>query len=523
MNWKMIGNLIGLRYKLMWAKTRSRNGKIALFMAGYLLLVLILALLGAGGIGAAMVAVRSGKAGMVAKAALSGLYLQAFMGTLMLGFGMNAIFSETELRRYPLHASERRFARHLIGIVDPFWALVLVVELGLVFGLYLFGTASLLLGLTAVLLLLVSNYLLARAVGLLVDRMAQTQTGSTAMMAIVMLISFAPGVIAPSLKRNPGAASSILAALRFTPTFGAADAMTKTGMAAISGLLVVLAWLLVFAVALLAMERRPTERKAAETTDIPWDNRFDRFAALFGAANAPLVAHWLRFYARNTRFRTMYMMTLPLVAFITFNFARTGKPEAYFVAALGTFPILTYLGTSRISVNQFGYVGGGFRRYFLLPAGPGASLRAGSYASLLLGASMIPVGAIAWAALVPLPFDARMLFMLVGSALTGLFVFHGLGLWSTIFGPRKGNYSSGLGNDLSLMGNIVLFSCVLSGMFLPQILRKFAPAAVSPENWWIPIPLVLAAAAFYVISLRTTSALLHPRREQLMAIVEGRG
>ena len=45
MNTKLIGDLIGLRYKLMWAKTRTRNGKIALFLTGYLLLVLVIALL----------------------------------------------------------------------------------------------------------------------------------------------------------------------------------------------------------------------------------------------------------------------------------------------------------------------------------------------------------------------------------------------------------------------------------------------------------------------------------------------
>ena len=35
MNFQLIGELIGLRYKLMWAKTRTRNGKIALFLTGY--------------------------------------------------------------------------------------------------------------------------------------------------------------------------------------------------------------------------------------------------------------------------------------------------------------------------------------------------------------------------------------------------------------------------------------------------------------------------------------------------------
>ena len=40
MDFELIGTLIRLRYKLLWANTRTRNGKIALFFAGYLLLVM---------------------------------------------------------------------------------------------------------------------------------------------------------------------------------------------------------------------------------------------------------------------------------------------------------------------------------------------------------------------------------------------------------------------------------------------------------------------------------------------------
>ncbi len=45
MNTSLIGELVWLRYTLLWAKTRSRNGRIALFLAGYLLLVALIALL----------------------------------------------------------------------------------------------------------------------------------------------------------------------------------------------------------------------------------------------------------------------------------------------------------------------------------------------------------------------------------------------------------------------------------------------------------------------------------------------
>src|SRR5207302_159153 len=77
MNAALISELVGLRYKLLWAKTRSRNGRIALFLSGYLLLVLLLGLLGAGGIGAAIAAVKAGKTEFIAQAVLGGIFFQA--------------------------------------------------------------------------------------------------------------------------------------------------------------------------------------------------------------------------------------------------------------------------------------------------------------------------------------------------------------------------------------------------------------------------------------------------------------
>ncbi len=158
MNLRLIEQLIGLRYKLLWAKTRSRNGRIALFLAGYLLLVALLALLTTGGAGAAIYAIRSGKGEQIARAVLGAIYLEALLASNILGYGMTAIFSDLELRRYPLAAGERRLTRHLIGIVDPFWFLFLFLELGLAFGLYGAGAGSFWFGLVAVLLLFVSNY-----------------------------------------------------------------------------------------------------------------------------------------------------------------------------------------------------------------------------------------------------------------------------------------------------------------------------------------------------------------------------
>jgi hypothetical protein len=197
-------------------------------------------------------------------------------------------------------------------------------------------------------------------------------------------------------------------------------------------------------------------------------------------------------------------------------------PYGLLISALGTVPMATFLGTSRISVNQFGYVGGAFRRYFLLPTDPAATLRAASYAAVTIGASALPVALLAWVIFVPYPFDARMLAMLLCSGITGLFLLNGLGIWVTLFNPRKGNYQSNFGNDLSLGGNILLIGGMLVAMFLPRVLYKVQPSLVSPESWWMLVPLPVLAIAFYVTSLKSAGPVFISRREQLLAVVEGR-
>jgi hypothetical protein len=522
-NTKTIGDLIRLRYKLLWARTRTRNGKIALFFVGYLLFALVAALLGAGGLGAAILAVRSGKAELVAQIVLGSLFFQALMATVIMGFGMNAMFSETELRRYPVNALERRLARHLIAIIDPFWLLVVALELGLVAGLSALGAGSPGLGLIAVLLLFLCNYAFARVFGLVVDRAMQNKGGAAAVMVVVISALIAAGQLPRLIQHNPWIGEAALRVLRYTPPFGAAAAVTRGGMEAASGLLFIVLWLLGLGAALVALESRPPQRQRAETTAMSFDSPYDRLAAWFGAENGPLIAHWWRFYVRNSRFRVLTLLSLPLVGFLTYNFGMRRGGSNLFAAALSTFPILTFLGPSRITVNQFGYVGGGFRRYLLLPTDPAAALRAGSFASMLIGVPLIPLAAIAWVVLAPVQFDARMLFMLLAAAVTGLLVFHGLSLWATIFGARRGNYNQSLGNDLSLVGNIVVVGGIFTFLMVPQILAKLAPAVVAPDNWWIALLPVTAAIAFYLVSLRAATVLFRRRHEHLMAVVEGRG
>ena len=520
MNTPLIGQLVKLRYKLLWAKTRSRNGRIALFLAGYLLLLLLIALLTTGGFGAGLLALRSGKAEQIAQGVLAALFLEAVLAANILGFGMSAVFAESELRRYPLTAPDRRIARHLTGILDPFWFLFLALELGLAVGLYVMGAGSFWFGLVAVLLLFAANYLLARVVGLFIDQMMKRKGGPLVLMGLIMTLAFLPSVVAPLIQKNPAMVAEVVRRLHYTPPFGAAAAMIHPGLAGAYGLATIVAWILGLAALLVWLEKRPSKRQVTESVKIEWDSPFDRVGALFGPQMGPLVGHWLRFYGRNSRTRTMCLVSLPILGFVTWQTGQRMGPHSLFIAALGTLPMATFLGTSIIAMNQFGYVGGAFRRYFLLPTEPAATLRAASYAAVTIGASVLPIGLLAFAIFVP--FDARMLLMLLCTGLTGLFVLNGLGIWVTLFNPRKGDYNTNFGNDNSLGGNILLIGGMLVSISLPHLLFKVQPALVAPESWWMFLPLPVLALAFYLATLKSAGPVFVTRREKLLAIVEGR-
>ncbi len=522
MDTQLIGELVRLRYKLMWAKTRTRNGKMALFFAGYILLVMAIAILSAGGIGAGIVAVRTGKGYPVAAALLGGMFLQAVLASVLLGFGMSNIFSDSEMRRYPLRAGERLFVRHLIGILDPFWYLILALELGLALGMYAYGAGSFWLGLIAVLLLFVSNYLFARVTGLLVERLVSKKGGSTLLLALIVCMGMLPAMLRPQLKKNSHVLQPVIDVLRYSPPAGAAQAMTHWDAAAFGGLAILAAWIVSLTLVLAVLESRPMKARVSQTTKLSWDSPFERIGAWLGPENAILVGQWLRFYSRNNRFRTIYPLALPIIAFLVVFFPRQEPPESRFGVTLGAFAIAGFMGTVQFSVNLFGYLGGGFRRYMLLPTNPAAVLRTGSYTFLLLGCPLIPVATLILIFFAPISLDWHGVAMFVATAVTAMFVMNGIALWVTLLAPRRGNYNHSFGNDLSFGANVVVIGGVLLLLFGPRLLAKSWPDVVGPANWWVPLPLVLLAVMFYVVSLRRAERTFVTRRESLLALMEGR-
>jgi hypothetical protein len=522
-NATLIGELVRLRYKLLWAKTRSRNGRIALFVIGYLLFTAVAAIFSLGGFGAGMVAVKSGKGEALAQALLGGLFVQAILSANILGFGMSAVFADSELRRYPLTATDRRMARHLTGILDPFWFLFLVLDVALAFGMYVMGVGNFWMGLAGVLTMFVANYLAARIVAEFVDRLMKSKGGTPVLLLLVISLAMLPSAIGTAGPKALQIATGLLQRFWFTPPFGAAAAIIHADATGLAGVAINLIWIAALGLLLIALESRPATRQASAAVEVHWDSRFDRAGALFGPELGPLVGHWLRFYLRNGRTRALLAISLPLAAFLTYQAGHVSKsPHRLFVTALGSVSLLTFFGVSRIMVNQFGYVGGAFRRYFLLPVKPDAILRSASYAGLLIGAAMAPLGVIAFAAVVPDGRDPRALLMLLSTAFSGMFLLHGLGVWVTLYNPRKGNYNSTFGNDLSLGGNILLIGGMMTALILPNVVYHFARGLVAMDAWWGYPALPVLACAFYVSSLRAAGSRFAGRRERVLAIVEGR-
>jgi hypothetical protein len=522
MNLELIGILIRLRYRLLWAKTRTRNGKIALFFAGYFLLVMVGALFAAGGVGAGMTAIKSGKGSLLAGVLLTGVFAQAMLASVVLGFGMTTVFSETELRRYPLREWERRLTRHLIGIVDPFWLLFLLLDLGIALGLYLFGAGSFWLGLIAVLLLFVCNYAAARLLGALVERLMAKKGGSAILLVIVISLGVLPSLLQPLVHKNSPLLETIAQLWRATPAAAAGVAMTHMDMSGLSSLGVIFLWIGGFLAVLVFLERHPLKIAVVQATKITWGNPFDGIASLYGPKTGPLVAHWMRFYFRNNRFRTIYPLTIPLAAFLLYFFGRQKMGGSPFASALSAFLILGCIGTYQFAVNQFGYVGGGFRRFLLLPTEPAAAFRAGSLAFLTLSGALIPVGVVLWTIFSPTAFDVRALAMLTGASVTTLFFCHGVALWTSLLGPRRANFNMSLGNDLSFAGNIAVIGGMMTMLFLPRGLQAAFPGTITPQYWWIMVASAFAAAVFYFASLKSASTMFRGRREAMMVLLEGK-
>jgi hypothetical protein len=517
-------HLLGLRYRLLWAQARLRNGKFILYLLGGLLLCLAAVFMQLGGFGTATALLRSDRAEMATGIILCTFYGNAILIAVLLGFGMNSVFSDEVLRRYPVLRLERFAARQIISILEPLWLLILVLYLGFAIGFSLFGIASFWIAVPAAVLLAAGNYFPARILSILIDRIMATRHGPHIMLVVVMLLFMLPSLALRIDWKESGLLQGSFPLLRLLPPFSAAAVFTgEKASSAMGWTIYLVTWCIALAAIIYKLDRLPKTSHDEAGPCLPADatdaNIYDRVAALFHADIEPLIGKILRYYVRSPQLRFNYLFSL--FGIVPFTLLLGGRTDAArsFSLALGYISISGYLSMGAMSSNVFGFDGAGFRRYFLLPVPAKTVLIAAAIVPLILGGMIIPISIALWLFITPASIGGRMILMLFSCGLAGLFLVQALCIWISLLAPRAVPFKAGFGNRLSLAANVLMIGSILFFFFMPAALDFIGMQAVL-DRWWVAPVLLSVTAAFYIGTLRTGSAVFSSRRERMLSTIE---
>jgi len=479
--------------------------------------MLALAGLSVGAVGA-----RLGKGTLVVDAVFGGSFVFALFAALFLGLENNRAFSDETLRRYPLTRFERLVARYAVGLLDPLWIFVFVLDLGVAAGSVALGASLWWVAVPAAILLFLTNYLAARLLVEAVGRIMGTRSGPVLLILGVVLLFTLPAMLLPALRApNRFHAPEVLAVLRFSPPLAAATVVAGAPALASAGwMALIVGWFFGLGAALVRLERKPPRSTAVSGGEATWDGIYDRVAPGFGPALAPLVGKTLRYYVRSPQLWLNYPSAAIGSVIIALMFAH-GKsdPLAGFLVMLGVISVVGFLSMGAMPMNAFGFDRSGFRRYFLFPVAPADILRAVAVVPLLLGAALIPITLGIWFVFWRGHLNARMVIMLFSSGFGGMFLFQALGLWTSLLTPRAMDFKIRFGNKLSFYQNALMFAGIVFMFWLPTGLRKLGSSAVL-QYWWVLPVMMVAAACFYFVTLREGARVFSARRERMLSTIE---
>jgi hypothetical protein len=519
--------LTRLRYRLIWARMRTSNGRIILFFALYLVGASFALLSAVGGLGTAIVANEFSKVDdreILARWTLITIFVNGIGLSLMFGLGTQDAFSEESLRRYPLKAKERFIIRQIIGLLDPIWAFVAAGAIGLAAGFWWFGKGSIILGALAAALFVAASYLATVCLFSFIGRIMRSRAAaSTFAIVILALLSFGPLLLSLLVASNAeGVWRLIEPLLLFTPPGAAAKMMAEDGPGtALGSVALLVVWVAALALLLKKIEslRPGNEGNSAGgiSPDGFWDGFYDRIAGLFGSQYAPLLSKSLRYHLRCNIIR-FSLLTSPLVVMVT---QLRASPFGTVIFTFMLFYIIGGATAMAMTLNMFGFDGAGIRRYAILPSSFAPALRAGNLASLLLRGVAVLAAVALWIILERKQFDVRMLPVVLEFAVAGLFLFNALGLWTSVLSPWAANFDAMWNNRLSFGANVVIFCGFLAPLGLGMTLSIILDPS-DPSRFWFPgLAAPALSFAFYLFSMRAIEPVLNRRREKLINLIAG--
>jgi hypothetical protein len=486
-----------------------------------MLVSLVAAMLALGGLGAAMEAVRLGRGELAATVVLTMFFVLALFGALILSAGINMVFCDAALRRYPLSYFQRFAARHLVGLLEPLWIFILALDLGVAAGFIALGASSFWVALPAALLLFSTNYLVARLLLSVIEHLMATRNGPLLLGVLVMLLTLLPSALAPALARNRAGRGTWLAILRLSPPSAAARAVAGApAPASAASMLLLLGWCAGLIAAVAWVERQPLASRTSAGGEARWDHPCDRVSAAFGPALAPLVGKTVRYYIRSPQLRLNYPITPPLMVLVAFTFGRQHHdPLAGFLAILGTISVVGCMSMGIMPMNLFGFYGAGFRRYLFLPTSPGVVFRAVALVPLLLGAPLILVCVGLWLVFWPGHLDGRMAVMLLSNGFGGMFLFQGLGLWTSLLAPQAMEFKVRFGMKQPFASTALMMTEMVVMFALVAGLPALGPKVVL-GHWWVAPLILLATLVFHLFTLSAGARVFSARRERMLSMIE---
>ncbi len=520
--------LIGLRFRLLWAKARLGRARATLALLGYMLGCLLAASAALSGF-ASSLRILIGSAETIAVWVLGGISAVAISAGTLLGVCYTPVFSDTALRRYPMHARERLEARFLTTLLGPWWSVLSILCVAVAIGFSLDARTSILLSVAAALLLSATNCL---AASILSDLFRRSMSGRGSLaVALIAAMVFLPSLF---LFTGHGLETSDQAfwaeaaeVLSWTTPLAAGRIMTDAAVPFSGALhfLLLTTWCIALGACLQALDRCPMpDRVTEDEPSSPSTMHFDLVVAFFGPS-AALSIKVLRYYWRSSRARLGYFMALPALMFpLATAWDIRSDPMGPFYIALGVMASVGFLSTCTTATNAFGFDGSGFRRYFLLPVEPTAVLRRVARVPLLLGLPPTAIALPSCLYFMHLPYDSRMVTMLVASGIGGLLFFSAVGLWTSVLAPSRSDFRIPFfANDLSWLANGAIIACLAASLGGSFLVGHLLGAETVLHYWWVSLAFPLMGAAFYAFTLHFGGVLFLASRERMLSIIEARG
>jgi hypothetical protein len=512
----VILRLIRARYRLQWAQVRRNAWRTAFFVAVQLFTVAVVSVASVSGLAGAAAAVQAGRVEGAAQVMLGAVFLNAIIGSAVLGFGTLQIFSDAMLRRYPLSRARRLLARNVIGLCEPMWIIAVAAFVACAAGFWLVGAAPFWRAMPAVLLLVAASYLVTRLVLTLIERAAASATGQFIIFFLGNLFLLGP-MLSRSLGVSPAVGDAVWQAVRGTPPFAAAALVA--GTAVVRPAAVLTGWIVATAAVIMWLEAHPPRRSAGSRIVSAGPGLIDRAAAVV-SSHPPLVAKTIRYYLRHRGVRMNCIFTIVIAT----NFAISGfgqrSESVPLPVLLGVATFVGGMGTSIIDTNLFGFEGSGFRRLLLTPVAPRAALRAISGATLLLGACLSVAVIGVWSFVVEAFADPRVVVLALFATASGLFFFHGLGVWTSVLAPKPVEWNAWFKNQQSGVSQFVTLAGMLGFVALFFAARGWAASGVLVRYWWAAAIVPLLCGVFYAQCLERGGRLLDARRERVLSMLE---